>query len=328
VSSGCSWLRSAGTRRTPTCRRRPPESFTGPAGRTGILETTGNPPVSPGTTDHDSPRLSLGLTSAPEAPGSLSYPGVPYRVPMADPGPGWYPDPTNPALWRWWDGSIWTSHTSGGSSYAFPGLDPTPSYRSEKRILPWVRAAVIVFPLVAIMRGLADWATAHQWANYFHTIRVNFDQVSQGLSGQPLPHPPTIAVSLLLAPLSLAAEVIFFVWQYHAATTARRLGYPAKHSPGWGIGFYFIPVVQLWFPYQALRDCLSPDHPKRPVVVRTWLLLIGAGLINAIVIIALAASPGFGRALIIASVPLNVALALSGYEMVTAIESEHGRALA
>jgi hypothetical protein len=206
-------------------------------------------------------------------------------------------------------------------------MDPNRSYGSEKRIFPWVRAAVIVFPLVAIGRGLAYWATAHQWADYFHAIRVNFDRASQGLGSQPLPHPPTVAITFLLGLFSLAAEVIFFVWQYQAATTARRLGYPAKRSPGWGIGFYFVPVVQLWFPYQALRDCLPPEHPKRTVVLRTWLLLVGVEFINSVVIVALGVSPGSGRALIIVSVPLSIALAFSGYEMVTAIEFEHGRAL-
>jgi hypothetical protein len=26
--------------------------------------------------------------------------------------PGWFPDPQNPALLRWWDGSVWTEHTA------------------------------------------------------------------------------------------------------------------------------------------------------------------------------------------------------------------------
>jgi hypothetical protein len=37
--------------------------------------------------------------------------------------PGWYPDPQGPPLWRWWDGTAWTEHTStgGGAATAQPG---------------------------------------------------------------------------------------------------------------------------------------------------------------------------------------------------------------
>ncbi|MFL5866107.1 MAG: RDD family protein [Thermoleophilaceae bacterium] len=37
---------------------------------------------------------------------------------MADPVAGWYPDPTNPAQRRYWDGSKWTEHTNPGAQPA------------------------------------------------------------------------------------------------------------------------------------------------------------------------------------------------------------------
>jgi hypothetical protein len=72
------------------------------------------------------------------------------------------------------------------------------------------------------------------------------------------------------------------------------MGLPAKRSPGWGVGFWFIPVVNLWMPYQAIRDCLAHDDPNRAMVLRYWLLYLGMGLGTALTIIGLMVSTPVG----------------------------------
>jgi hypothetical protein len=42
--------------------------------------------------------------------------------------PGWYPDPSGPPLWRWWDGTSWTEHTSPGGGAATAQPQPQPQY--------------------------------------------------------------------------------------------------------------------------------------------------------------------------------------------------------
>lgn len=46
----------------------------------------------------------------PGGPGEPIPPHVAPQAPPAMPGPGWYPDPTRPATWRYWDGAHWTHH--------------------------------------------------------------------------------------------------------------------------------------------------------------------------------------------------------------------------
>jgi hypothetical protein len=190
---------------------------------------------------------------------------------------------------------------------------------------PWAKAATCVYPALAVAVGLVNLATASAWRAYFHSVRVLFDSFGTTGPAPRLAHIP--AWVNLFIPFSLAAEVVFLIWQYRAATTARRLGYPASHSPGRGVGSYFIPLVQLWFPYQALRDCLPPDSEYRRRVLQVWLLLIVTGTINASLVVLLAEARPLGVALLVVSAALNAFLAASGYRMVQVITVTHWQAL-
>ena len=89
----------------------------------------------------------------------------------------------------------------------------------------------------------------------------------------------------MVGALTVAAIVFACIWQHRAATAARSLGYPAARSPGWGVGCWFVPIVNLWMPYGAVRDCLPPDHPERARVLRwwvAWLCTVYLGLLSTV----------------------------------------------
>ena len=59
----------------------------------------------------------------------------------------------------------------------------------------------------------------------------------------------------------MVAIVFACIWQHRAASAARALGIASRRSPAWGVGSWFVPVVNLWMPYTAVRDCLPPGIP-------------------------------------------------------------------
>lgn len=87
--------------------------------------------------------------------------------------------------------------------------------------------------------------------------------------------------------------VIFFsCWTYRVAWNVRALGARRlSFTPGWAVGYYFIPILWLWKPYLAMKEIwkasVDPEHwrSKRtaPIVSWWWTLWIFYIVFNYIV---------------------------------------------
>ena len=73
--------------------------------------------------------------------------------------------------------------------------------------------------------------------------------------------------------------VLFCIWIYRANHNARQLGATGmQFSPGWAVGWYFIPIANLWKPYQAMREIwqasANPAHwqqqPRSAILPLWW----------------------------------------------------------
>ncbi len=68
--------------------------------------------------------------------------------------------------------------------------------------------------------------------------------------------------------IAIAYIVVFLVsgflilkWIYRANYNARQLGASGmKFTPGWSVGWYFIPIFALWKPYQAMKEIWKASH--------------------------------------------------------------------
>ena len=49
--------------------------------------------------------------------------------------------------------------------------------------------------------------------------------------------------------------IVFCLWTYRISSNAHHFsGSTQRHPPSWSVGSYFVPIVNLWHPYQALWD--------------------------------------------------------------------------
>lgn len=70
-------------------------------------------------------------------------------------------------------------------------------------------------------------------------------------------------VSLATTALNLFATVVFLVWMHNAATNVRAFGQEGlAFTPGWCVGWWFIPVASLFKPYQAMKEIWKASDPE------------------------------------------------------------------
>jgi Domain of unknown function (DUF4328)/Protein of unknown function (DUF2510) len=282
------------------------------------------------------------------------YPGAP---------PGWYPDPAGGPGQRWWDGYAWTEATvlphappppPWATGQSAPGAHVTTVVQQPELAPPWAEAAqrlsahnanelvdaelrmVGVGRVAVAMPALCNLAgviITRLYANRYlaagNQFRIDWHDAQLHKTAPPYSGPNIVTpASLVVNLVFIVAAIVALVWQHRAASAGRALGIPSDQSPAWGVGSWFVPVVNYWIPYQAVRNCLPPGDPHRPRVLHwwiAWVLTMTLGL--AFSITALFSS---GAALVLA-IPLVLAdLAIIAWApgIVNAIASAHRAAMA
>ncbi len=85
-------------------------------------------------------------------------------------------------------------------------------------------------------------------------------------------------MELIAGCLLVACAVMFCLWTYRVAKNAAAMGARLTISPGWSVGYYFIPIVSWWMPYSAMTqvwDASDPDPRSDPYQSHSHALLLG-----------------------------------------------------
>jgi hypothetical protein len=146
----------------------------------------------------------------------------------------------------------------------------------------------------------------------------------------------TSAVDTSITLLSLAAVVIIALWIYRANCNARRLGATGlAYSPSAAVAWYFVPIANLWKPYEAMRELWQASaNPTAwtqqsvpPLVPWWWLLWILSGLLSTIVLFAAARSQTSYPVLTLISIVMNLVATLFFLRIVESIHFMQSAAL-
>ena len=273
------------------------------------------------------------------------YPGAP---------PGWYPDPAGGPGQRWWDGYAWSEAVvlpqqappppwTGAPAPQGPPIQPAPwavasqrldahytsgLVQSELGLAGVARISLSVPAVVGLLNLVLLRTESSRLLTLGQDFKIIWDDTQRGITPPTFTNETISPWFYLLGLVAIAAIVVTLIWQHRAASAARALGFPTTHSPGWGVGSWFVPVINFWFPYQAIRDCLPPDDPNRAHILQWWLAYMVGGLAGAAAFIAAFFSSGVAVALSIPAAALWLAVLAFAPRVVTSIVAAHRAALA
>lgn len=76
-----------------------------------------------------------------------------------------------------------------------------------------------------------------------------------------------LAVQMIVSLAYLALSVVFIasivlvaMWIYRAHANVRTAGITLEVTPGWAVGWFFVPIANLFKPFQAMRELWKASH--------------------------------------------------------------------
>lgn len=147
--------------------------------------------------------------------------------------------------------------------------------------------------------ALAGWARSLLW------LAAAFSAVTMFLAWRrgfvvPAGTPEDLLPLAQLA-VFIAAALAALLWIHRANANAHALGAADMMvSPGWAVGWYFVPLMNLVMPYLAMRELWKASarpgdwqlEPAPPTILAWWLLWLASGVAGTI---ALRLSLEFGK---------------------------------
>jgi hypothetical protein len=127
------------------------------------------------------------------------------------------------------------------------------------------------------------WMTTASIVGLIGTVVFSFIQTGASIAfGEVLKHPARENLGLILglgvlglavSAVSIFTWVIFLVWTHRAASNVRAFGQQGlEYTPGWCVGWWFIPIASLWKPFDALREIFKASDPDTvgPGASKPW----------------------------------------------------------
>ena len=161
-------------------------------------------------------------------------------------------------------------------------MEPTTNYKDASRLTQLLKYMLILYAFIQIVAAWSSHAEYNLLKEIESGAYITESQAESNDNRQQM-------IGFIQMGYLVLTGIVFLKWIYRANYNARSLGATGlKFTPGWSVGYYFIPIVNLWRPYQAMKEIwkasLSPkvweDAPVSEIVSFWWGLWIVSSLLG------------------------------------------------
>jgi hypothetical protein len=197
---------------------------------------------------HGGPSDGNGTSGIPAGFAGGAGQAVPPAVTSTAP-PGWYTLPDGRTAW--WDGGQW--------QFQPPSTVPSQPYRSIDGLAKATVAMITLSGLVSLVVALTE---VNRYRLMGRIVDGGFVSQSDADAADGLAAVASIIDLLVL----VAAGIVFLVWlnrvfkNLHGPLRAGELDY----SPGWAVGWWFIPFANFVKPKQVVNEAWKASDPGSP----------------------------------------------------------------
>lgn len=134
-------------------------------------------------------------------------------------------------------------------------MSDTTQFRDLSRLAAAIKVGLVIYAITSALIVWLSWfglGLLHQLAADEHVSALVL-----------APHDALRLLIAFIGSISyLVTAVLFLRFTYLAKRNVRAFGTDGLlFSPGWSVGWYFVPFANLWAPYEALKETFKASHP-------------------------------------------------------------------
>jgi len=171
------------------------------------------------------------------------------------------------------------------------------------RILLWIMIAIDVVAIISTLMQIS------LLVSFQHQV---FESLAQARADAVASDAQQRLIGIVQIIGLLITAVVFLCWIHRGNANARQLGaIGMRFTPGWSVGWYFIPIANLWKPYQAMKEIWRASAApaqwqsshRSAVLPWWWFFFLVSGI---------AGNVSFRLALVAKQIPLLIAADVAG----------------
>lgn len=131
-------------------------------------------------------------------------------------------------------------------------------FKDSKKLTDWVRYFLYLQIAIALLSLISGYMEFRMLSDFQNGV---YESQDQAVADAESSDARQAVVAIIYLVNYIVSGVFILKWIYRANYNARQLGaVNMKFTPGWSVGWYFVPLFSLWKPYQAMEEIWKASH--------------------------------------------------------------------